>query len=44
MFSARSVVKYDHAGRTRVSIRGFIKYLLACKQSQRKNNPERWTL
>ncbi len=27
---------YDHAGRTRSTIRGFIKYLLAYNQSQRK--------
>jgi fido (protein-threonine AMPylation protein) len=27
---------YDHAGRTRTAIRGFIKYLLAYKQGQRK--------
>ena len=33
---------YDHAGRTRAAIRGFIKYLLTYKQSQRKKaNPER---
>ena len=33
---------YDHAGRTRAAIRGFIKYLLAYEQGQRKkNNPER---
>ena len=33
---------YDHAGRTRAAIRGFIKYLLNYKQSQRKRgNPER---
>jgi hypothetical protein len=32
---------YDHAGRTRATIRGFIKYLLAYDQSQRKKgNPE----
>ena len=31
---------YDHAGRTRAAIRGFIKYLLAYKQGQRKkDNP-----
>jgi four helix bundle protein len=31
---------YDHAGRTRAAIRGFIKYLLAYEQSQRKKgNP-----
>ena len=29
---------YDHAGRTRAAIRGFIKYLLAYKQGQRKNH------
>jgi hypothetical protein len=27
---------YDHAGRTRAAIRGFIKYLLAYEQSQRE--------
>lgn len=27
---------YDHAGRTRAAIRGFIKYLLSYKQEQRK--------
>ena len=33
---------YDHAGRTRATIRGFIKYLLAYEQDQRKKgNPER---
>ncbi|MEE8431279.1 MAG: four helix bundle protein [Candidatus Desulfatibia sp.] len=33
---------YDHAGRTRATIRGFIKYLLAYEQDQRKEgNPER---
>ena len=31
---------YDHAGRTRAAIRGFIKYLIAYKKDQ-KNNPER---
>jgi len=31
---------YDHAGRTRAAIRGFIKYLQAYNQ-QRKDNPER---
>ncbi|MCP4628192.1 MAG: four helix bundle protein [bacterium] len=32
---------YDHAGRTRAAIRGFIKYLLSYKQSQLRNkNPE----
>lgn len=34
---------YDHAGRTRAAIYGFIKYLLAYKQSQQKKdtlNPE----
>jgi len=31
---------YDHAGRTRAAIRGFIKYLIAYKQDkQKKNNP-----
>ena len=25
---------YDHAGRTRAAIRGFIKYLLACNHPQ----------
>ncbi len=33
---------YDHAGRTRAAIRGFIKYLMAYEQGQKKkNNPER---
>ena len=33
---------YDHAGRTRAAIRGFIKYLLSYEQSQlKKSNPER---
>ena len=33
---------YDYAGRTRAAIRGFIKYLLAYEQDQRKKiNPER---
>ena len=33
---------YDHAGRTRAAIRGFIKYLLSYEQDQRKkDNPER---
>ena len=33
---------YDHAGRTRATIRGFIKYLLAYEQGQRKKgNPTR---
>jgi four helix bundle protein len=27
---------YDHAGRTRAAIRGFIKYLIAYKQDQKK--------
>jgi four helix bundle protein len=32
---------YDHSGRTRAAIRGFIKYLLAYKQDQiKKGNPE----
>jgi four helix bundle protein len=32
---------YDHAGRTRAAIYGFIKYLLAYKQGQqKKSNPE----
>ena len=31
---------YDHAGRTRATIRGFIKYLQTYSQ-QRKDNPER---
>jgi len=31
---------YDHAGRTRVAIRGFVKYLVAYKQDQqKKGNP-----
>jgi len=29
---------YDHAGRTRAAIRGFINYLLAYEQDQRNNN------
>ena len=33
---------YDHAGRTRATIRGFIKYLIAYEQDQqKKGNPER---
>ena len=33
---------YDHAGRTRAAIRGFINYLVSYKQDQRKKgNPER---
>ena len=33
---------YDHAGRTRAAIRGFIKYLITYEQGQRKKgNPER---
>jgi len=33
---------YDHAGRTRTAIRGFIKYSIAFEQGQRKKgNPER---
>ena len=32
---------YDHAGRTRAAIRGFIKYLMAYEKGQRKkDNPE----
>jgi len=32
---------YNHAGRTRAAIRGFIKYLLTYKQGQKKKvNPE----
>ena len=31
---------YDHAGRTRATIRGFIKYLLNYKQIKVKSNPE----
>ena len=32
---------YDHAGRTRAAIRGFIKYLLNYQQNRRKkHNPE----
>ena len=32
---------YDHAGRTRAAIRGFIKYLIAYTQGKRKKvNPE----
>ena len=34
---------YDHAGRTRATIRGFINYLVAYEQDQqKKSNP--WTL
>ena len=33
---------YDHAGRTRAAIHGFIKYLMAYEQGQqKKGNPER---
>ncbi len=33
---------YDHAGRTRAAIRGFIKYLVSYQRDQRnKSNPER---
>jgi four helix bundle protein len=33
---------YDHAGRTRAAIRGFIKYLLSYEQNKlNKGNPER---
>jgi len=33
---------YDHAGRTRAAIRGFINYLMAYERDQRKKgNPER---
>ena len=33
---------YDHAGRARAAIRGFIKYLMAYERDQRKKgNPER---
>ena len=28
---------YDHAGRTRAAIRGFIKYLISYKEDQQKN-------
>lgn len=36
---------YDHAGRTRAAIRGFITYLIGYKQNQRKKeNPEPRTL
>ena len=31
---------YDHAGRSRAAIRGFIKYLLVYKQGQQKSKPE----
>ena len=34
---------YDHAGRTRATIRGFIKYLIAYKQDQQKKS-DPWTL
>ncbi len=30
---------YDHAGRTRAAIRGFIKYLLSYMQGQQKKQP-----
>ena len=30
---------YDHAGRTRATIRGFIKYLLSYEQSRQKKQP-----
>ena len=29
---------YDHAGRTRATIRGFIKYLVAYQQDQQKKS------
>ena len=32
---------YDHAGRTRAAIRGFIKYLVAYVQDQRNNSKTR---
>ena len=33
---------YDHAGRTRAAIRGFIKYLISYERDRRiKSNPER---
>ena len=36
-----SCAVYDHAGRTRAAIRGFIKYLVAYKQDQqKKSNPD----
>ncbi len=36
---------YDHAGRTRAAIRGFIKYLIGYEQNQReKGNPKPRTL
>ncbi len=31
---------YDHAGRTRAAIRGFIKYLLSYDHARQKSNPE----
>jgi len=31
---------YDHAGRTRATIRGFIKYLMSYELYQQKGNPE----
>jgi len=31
---------FDHAGRTRAAIRGFIKYLLTYEQGRQKSNPE----
>ena len=30
---------YDHAGRTRAAIRGFIKYLLTFEKNQKQNKP-----
>ena len=34
---------YDHAGRTRAAIRGFINYLVAYEQDQQKKGNS-WTL
>jgi four helix bundle protein len=34
---------YDHAGRTRATIRGFIRYLVAHKQKSEKDNGKRKT-
>jgi len=31
---------YDHDGRIRAAIRGFIKYLLSYEQCRQKRNPE----
>jgi four helix bundle protein len=34
---------YNHAGRTRATIRGFIRYLVAHKQKSEKSKPKRQT-